>query len=55
MTSKELDQKLNELLGIMDDWIENARIEYICFHMEEIERMAAEFEVTCDYIIMEFI
>lgn len=56
MTSKEeIDQKINELLGIMNEWIEDAKQNYILMNMEEIERKASELEITCDYYIAEFI
>ena len=55
MTSKELDQKINELLGIMNEWIQDERQHFIETHMKEIERRASELEITCDYYIAEFI
>jgi hypothetical protein len=48
-------QQLEELLTEMDEWIRDAKQKYISMNMEEIERKAKELEVTCDYIIMEFI
>lgn len=48
-------QQLDELLTEMNEWIEDAKQKYILMNMEEIERKAKELEVTCDYIIMEFI
>jgi hypothetical protein len=55
MNSYELDQRMNELLGVMSDWIQDERKNYIDMNIKEIERKASELEITCDYYIAEFV
>jgi hypothetical protein len=55
MNYDELSVKINEVLGIIDEWIVDERMQYIQNNMEEIEKQAAKLELTCDYFIAEFI
>ena len=55
MTSKEIDDKLNKLLGVMDDWIIDERQHFIETNIEEIKRKSLEMKISCDYYIAEFV
>jgi hypothetical protein len=43
MTSEEIDNKLNDLLSEMNEWIRDEREKFIAMNIEEIERKASDW------------
>lgn len=52
---KSINDQLDKMLGVLDDWYQDERQYFIETHSSEIERRASELEITCDYYIAEFI
>lgn len=55
MTNDSILDGLDALMAEMKEWIKEAKEDYIKMHSQEIERKAAEMEVTVDYYIAEFL
>jgi hypothetical protein len=55
MTDQELNDRMDNLLGVMNDWYQDEKQHFIETHSSEIERKASELEITCDYYIAEFV
>lgn len=49
------NQNIDMILQAMQEWVQYERETYIETHTKEIERKAAELEITCDYYIAEFL
>jgi hypothetical protein len=52
---KSIDERLDEMLGALDQWIQDERQHFIETNIKEIKRKSLEMKISCDYYIAEFV